>query len=181
MNKMKQVNDLAEILEVSPQDLRKKFMDRGESNAYNHISTGRFYPFEITDPIAKKFREQRSALESEFDNLKFEAPYSSGTIQTLNQLKSLMKQIPLGANFYDYVNPEDWLIDTKRSEAPGGEQQVARAPLPPTPMPDQQVVQPTPQVAQGNAGVMQNGLTPTESALLSESEKVMRLRQRGLA
>ena len=28
---------------------------------------------------------------------------------------------------------------------------------------------------------LQNGLTPTENALLSESEKQMRLRQRGLA
>ncbi len=181
MDKMKQVNDLAQVLEVPQQDLRKKFMDRGEINAYNHISSGRFYPFEITDPIAKKFREQRTALESDFDQLKFEAPYDPATIQTLNQLKSLMKQIPLGDNFYDYIKPEDWLIDTKRSQAPGSEQQVARAPLPPTPMPSQQVVQPTPQIAQGTAGVMQNGLTPTESALLSESEKVMRLKQRGLA
>jgi hypothetical protein len=175
MNKMKQVNDLAEILEVSPQDLRKKFIDRGETNAYNHIATGRFYPFEITDPIAKKFREQRSELESEFDNLKFEAPYSSGTIQTLNQLKSLMKQIPLGSNFYDYVKPEDWLIDTKRSEALGGEQQVARAPLPPTPMPDQQVVQTTPQV---NQSVLPNGLTRSETALLRPEEQLIKLNQR---
>jgi hypothetical protein len=175
MNKMKQVNDAAVLLEVSPQDLRKKFMDRGEANAYNHISTDRFYPFEITDPIAKKFREQRTALESEFDDLKFEAPYSSGTIQTLNQLKSLMKQIPLGSNFYDYVKPEDWLIDTKRSEAPGGEQQAARTPLPPTPMPDQQVVQTTPQV---NQGVLPNGLTRSETALLRPEEQLIKLNQR---
>ena len=176
MDKMKRTNDLAQLLEVSPQDLRKKFMDRGEINAYNHINNNKFSPFEITEPIAKKFREQRKELESEFDNLKFEAPYDSSTIQTLNQLKSLMKQIPLGDNFFNYIKPEDWLIDTKRSEGPSGEQRVAE--LPPQPMPSQQVVQPTPQVS---TGVMQNGLTPTESALLSESEKVMRLRQRGLA
>jgi len=34
--------------------------------------------------------------------------------------------------------------------------------------------------ASGN-NVMTNGLTPTENALLSEEEKIIRLRQRGLA
>jgi hypothetical protein len=45
-------------------------------------------------------------------------------------------------------------------------------------MPDTNTIQrqPTQQ-----ANVMQNGLTPTESALFSESEKIMRLKQRGLA
>ena len=45
---------------------------------------------------------------------------------------------------------------------------------------------PSPQVVQtsalpGSGNMMQNGLTATENALLSEEEKQIRLRQRGLA
>jgi hypothetical protein len=44
-------------------------------------------------------------------------------------------------------------------------------------MPNQQVISPPmPQMAQLN-----QGLTPSENALLSDSEKQIRLRQRGLA
>jgi len=48
--------------------------------------------------------------------------------------------------------------------------------LPQQPMPSPQVIQPMPQVT----GIMNQGLTPTENALLSEEEKQIRLRQRGL-
>ena len=47
-----------------------------------------------------------------------------------------------------------------------------------TPMPNASIV--TPVVPQLTSS-LQNGLTPVENALLSESEKQMRLRQRGLA
>ena len=50
--------------------------------------------------------------------------------------------------------------------------------LPPTPMPNQQVVQ---TAAMPAAGVMNQGLTPVENALLSEEEKQIKLRSRGLA
>ena len=51
--------------------------------------------------------------------------------------------------------------------------------LPPTPMPNQQVVQTA--AAMPAAGAMNQGLTPTENALLSEEEKQIKLRSRGLA
>jgi len=47
--------------------------------------------------------------------------------------------------------------------------------LPEQPMPNQQVIQP-----QQQAAITQNGLTPTESALLSPAEQQIRLKQRGL-
>mgnify|MGYP003110527101 FL=1 len=49
-------------------------------------------------------------------------------------------------------------------------------PLPSTPMPNQQVVQ----TAQAPS-ITNQGLTATENALLSEEEKAIKLRQRGLA
>jgi hypothetical protein len=46
-----------------------------------------------------------------------------------------------------------------------------------TPMPNVSILTPPVQQLAG----LQNGLTPTENALLSQSEKQMRLKQRGLA
>ena len=69
---------------------------------------------------------------------------------------------------------QDWNIDLQDflpDTSPEGQ-----SALPPQPMPDPQVVQPMPQAP----GIMNQGLTPTENALLSEEEKQIRLRQRGL-
>ena len=52
------------------------------------------------------------------------------------------------------------------------------APLPPQPQPNPQVVS---SMQQQTPNVMQSGLTPTEGALLSEEEKMIALRNRGLA
>jgi hypothetical protein len=46
-------------------------------------------------------------------------------------------------------------------------------------MPNPQVVQPQPMIQA--SGALNQGLTATENALLSEEEKQIRLRQRGLA
>ena len=53
-------------------------------------------------------------------------------------------------------------------------------PLPPQPQPNPAVVQ-QPGPATQQATAMTTGLTPTEQALLSEEEKMIRLRNRGLA
>ena len=72
----------------------------------------------------------------------------------------------------DRVKLEDLLPQTQPET--GSEQQGS---LPITPMPNQQVIAPPmPQV-----GALNQGLTPAESSYLSEDEKQMRLRQRGLS
>ena len=53
----------------------------------------------------------------------------------------------------------------------------AQTPLPPTPDVNPALMQ---QVLP-STNVMETGLTPTEQALLSEEEKAIRLRQRGMA
>ena len=55
--------------------------------------------------------------------------------------------------------------------------EINTPPLPEQAMPSPQVVGSRPQAP----GVMQSGLTPSETALLSDEEKMIRLRQRGLA
>ncbi len=81
-----------------------------------------------------------------------------------------MKNLLEIQNLYGDFNLElsDFLPDTD----PQGQ-----SALPEQPMPNQQVVQ---TAAMPAAGVMNQGLTATENALLSEEEKQIRLRQRGL-
>lgn len=68
----------------------------------------------------------------------------------------------------------------KRFALPGQDlfSKAPQKPLPPTPMPNQQVIQ---TAALPASGIMNQGLTATENALLSEEEKQIRLRSRGLA
>ena len=73
-------------------------------------------------------------------------------------------------DFDEFINVEDYLQDESEP--------VASLPLPNMPMPSQQVIQTAQNQALGN---MNQGLTPIENALLSEEEKQIRLRQRGLA
>jgi hypothetical protein len=83
-------------------------------------------------------------------------------------MKNDMFNIPLDGNFQEYIKLENYLIPDQRSSLPTNVR-----PLPEQPMPNQQIVQ-TPQP-------MQQGLTVTENGLLTDEEKAIRLRQRGLA
>jgi hypothetical protein len=67
-------------------------------------------------------------------------------------------------------NVEDFLPQSSKEVTP-------QSNLPIQPMPNVSILTPPVQQIAG----LQNGLTPTENALLSESEKQIRLKQRGLA
>jgi hypothetical protein len=68
------------------------------------------------------------------------------------------------------IDPEKYLIKDPRETS-------MVPPLPEQPMPSTSVVQ----TAQTIPNVMDTGLTPTEQALLSEEEKMIKLKDRGLA
>jgi len=169
MKRAKQVLDAAQLLGADDRELAIKYKENRELNAFNYLKRAEFKPFDISPATKEKIIKQREKLESEFDELEFLAPLDSDVVRTLNEIKRDMLRMPLDGNFKDYIDPKNYLFG-ERSEAPSNVQ-----PLPPQPMPNQQVVQ------QPQPSAMQNGLTPTESALLNESEKVLRLKQRGLA
>jgi hypothetical protein len=169
MKRAKQVLDAAKLLGADEQELAIKYKERGESNAYVFLDRGEFKPFNVSPATRDKVIAQREKLESEFDQLQFLAPLDSDVLNVLGEIEKDLYGIPLSGNFKDYINPKNYLFG-ERSEGPSNVQ-----PLPPQPMPNQKVVQ------QPQPSVMQSGLTPTESALLNESEKVLRLKQRGLA
>jgi len=180
MDKMANEIEAGYTLDMSAESMRKQFDERQERNAFNKIARGYFYPFEISKPIQKKYKEQYQKLEDNFDNLTFDEPYDDATKDVVRELRNAMKDIPLGADFYDYINPKDWMFDDRQGSLPGAssEQQVTQVPpLAPQPMPNPQIISPPmPQMSQLN-----QGLTPSENALLSESEKQIRLQHRGLS
>jgi hypothetical protein len=128
-----------------------------------------FRPFNITKPVAKEYKRQQERLLENFDDLELPPNLSGETKGRLKEIENRMKQIPLGQNFYDFIDVNDYISSVPVAS---GERQLAN--LPQTPMPSSQVVQPQPMMTA-------DGLTPTENALLTEGEKQIRLKQRGMA
>jgi hypothetical protein len=86
-----------------------------------------------------------------------------------------MSRIRLTENFNDRMNLENYLIKDDRSEIPV-QPPTNVQPLPPQPQPNPQVVSKPPMPMN-----QQTGLTATETGLLTDAEKAIRLRQQGLA
>ena len=95
-------------------------------------------------------------------------PYTQ-SLGVIQQLIRTLSSIPLSENIDDYININDYLFE---------EQPLIETPfLPVQPMPNASII--TPQLP--GATALQQGLTPTEVALLGPAEQQIRLKQRGLA
>jgi hypothetical protein len=93
----------------------------------------------------------------------------SETVSILRQIREDIFDLDLTGDFE--INITDYIPIQENVNIATGQPVMLQ-----TPMPSPQIVQ---NQAPGN--MMQNGLTATENALLSEEEKQIRLRQRGLA
>jgi hypothetical protein len=157
--KMLNTIDNAKTLGLKDDKIYEIFDKRGLSAVYNELTSNRFKPYYPSKNIIERFEDL--SKDAGVPNV-FEQAES-----TLNQMEDRMYRLNL---YQDWnIDLQDFLPDT----SPEGQ-----SALPPTPMPDQQVIQ---TAAVQAPGIMNQGLTPTENALLSEEEKQMRLRQRGLA
>ena len=147
-------------LGVNPNKLEEIFEKRGiPQKLLNDLLSGEFKPYFPSEKIQERFED--IAFQGGQPN-----PFlgAEGTLESMRNLLEIQ-------NLYGDFNLElsDFLPDTD----PQGE-----SALPEQPMPNQQVVQ---TAAMPASGVMNQGLTATENALLSEEEKQIRLRSRGLA
>jgi hypothetical protein len=160
----------ADILGANKKDMRDLFDRRQEPKNYNAISRNKFIPFGITEETEEAAKLKREKVEDVFDNIDLPPGLDRKTIRELRKIERRMERLRLDDNFYDEIIVEDYL-----GSVPTGMNQVASGaqPLPQQPMP---VVQQQP-VQQFSSAT---GLTPTENALLSEEEKQIRLRQRGM-
>ena len=119
----------------------------------------------VLDSLEVKDAYKRNSIRDEVPN-----PLDTGTLNTIKSIKRILKNQQLNQDFL--IDSADWLREPKKTSSLGlGE-------LPDTPMPNAQVIQ---AAAVQASGALNQGLTATENALLSEEEKSIKLRQRGLA
>ena len=152
----------AETLGVDDFELRREFNERQLTRDYNRLNNDVFDPYVPSENIRREFRqiEERTGVPNPYDE----------ALLDINDIVQDLRNLSFDDNFEDVINISDYIIDE-------GEL-ISQAPLPTQPMPSPTVIQ----TAQNQAlGGMNQGLTPVENALLSEEEKQIRLRQRGLA
>ena len=194
-NVQKEMNkniNAAQILGTSANRLRKEFRDRQLSNeTFSNLERGRFESYYPSQDIQLRFREIAQDLGT-FDVFKQVLPNLNLMRRDMNRLslrgvfeKNIEPQkfakggsvytATLSETYEGGINLNDYLINTNPMDPVASPNtQVLN-----TPMPNPQVIQPQPMAqAPGN---LNQGLTNTENALLSEEEKQIRLRQRGLA
>ena len=157
--KMLKTIDNARVVGLAPFKTYEIFEKRGLKGEYNELTAGQFDPFYPSERLQEVFED--NARRGNVPNVFFEAE------PTLRAIEAAMSTLTLFDDFN--LNLEDFLPDTD----PQGD-----AALPPTPMPSNQVIQTAQLQAMGN---MNQGLTTIENALLSDEEKQIRLRNRGMA
>ena len=151
----------AQLLGANKNRVKKEFEDRQLGNEYERLLRSRFSPYVPSENIEREFREL-SARIGEPNPYRMALPVLRSVLRTLSSLN-------LDLNFDDYIDIDYYkealpVLDDTPTQVP---------PLPQQPMPNVQAsVQPN---------ITQSGLTPVESALLSQEEQLIRLRQRGLA
>ena len=151
----------AMTLGVNPNKLEDIFEKRGiPKSTLEELLSGEFDPFFPSDKIQERFEDisRKTGQPNPF----------LGAEGTLEAMKNLLEIQNLYGDFQ--LDLEQFLPDTQ----PDGQ-----SALPPTPMPNQEAVQTA--AVMPAAGAMNQGLTNTENALLSEEEKQITLRNRGLA
>ena len=177
MNELKITNEMAEVLNVSKNDLAQKYKDRDILNHYKYLEGGLFRPYTISKPLMQKTEKIYQELSTNFDNIEITKTLSNDTLYSLQKMIGDMSRIPLGENLSNYIKLEDYLIgDKKTLLGPRSEAPVNVQPLPPQPQPNPQIVSKPPMPVN-----QQTGLTTTETGLLTDAEKAIRLRQQGLA
>ena len=175
MNDLKMTNEMAEILNVTKDQLVKTYDKRNLLKDYRYLESDKFRPYTISKPLMQRTEDIYKELSSNFDNIEITKTLSNQTLSSLSKMISDMSRVPLGEKIENYIDIKDYLIGDKRSELPT--QQPANVPpLPPQPQPNPSVVSKPPMPMN-----QQTGLTATETGLLSDVEKAIRLRQQGLA
>ena len=161
-------NDLnaAEVLGVGNNDLRRQFDERQiSSEDYNNLRRGRFDPYVPSGEIANKFREIAN-------NLGEDNPYREA-LPALNEIRRELRQLQLGEPFN--IDPLEFLIPPAPPTPPLPTSVTSAMPNNQTITQGQNILNQT-QMAAGTSG----GLTALEEALLSNEEKQIRLRSRGI-
>ena len=155
-SKMRRLYDAVKVLGMRDNKIAEEFVDRNATKLYGFIEDNKFEPFGVsTDVIAAYAKESE---EKGIPN-----PLNKRVLKKLEKMRKDMFKLKLN---------QDFNIDVEKYLLPEADTSMM-PPLPEQPMPNVSVAQQTP-------NVMQTGLTPVETALLSEEEKMIALKNRGL-
>ena len=135
--------------------IAEEFADQKSTPLYGFIEDNTFKPFNISNDVIAGF--EKLSEEKNIPN-----PLDDEVLDILENIQDKLFEQQLNKPFV--INEEDYLIKPKTSMIP---------PLPEQPMPNAAIVQTPPPVNQ-------TGLTMAEQALLSEEEKMIKLRDRGM-
>jgi hypothetical protein len=160
-NSMRRTYDAAKVLGMRDKEIQEIFAKRGMKKDYYNIKKNKFIPF----GVSKNMRQAYIDLAKE---KKIPNPLNKRVQKVIDRIEKKLYKQKLNKEFK--INPDDYILKQSTRD------QLSQ--LPTTPMPNAQVVQ---TAALQAPGVMNQGLTTTENALLSEEEKQIRLRSRGLA
>ncbi len=155
-SKMRRLYDSVKVLGMRDKKIAEEFSDRNAMRLYGFVENNRFDPFSVSTDVIAAY-----AKESEEKNIP--NPLNNKVLKKLEKMRKDMSKLKLN---------QDFNIDVEKYLLPEADTSMV-PPLPETPMPNVSVTQTTP-------NVMQTGLTPVETALLSEEEKMIKLRDRGL-
>ena len=155
-DKMRRLYDAVKVLGMRDPKIAEIFIRRNSKPLYQFIENNRFEPFSVTKNVIRDY-----AIMSKENNIP--NPLNRRVLKQLKKIEKQLYKQKLNKDFI--INEEDYLLpEPNTSMVP---------PLPEMPQPNVSVAQSTP-------NVMQTGLTPTETALLSEEEKMIALKNRGL-
>jgi len=155
-NKMRRLYDAVKVLGLRDKKIAEEFEDRGAIDLYGFIEDNKFKPFSISDNVIAAYTKE--SKEKGIPN-----PLNNRVLRQLNKIENKLYKQKLNQPFI--LNEEEYLLP---------EPDTSMIP----PLPEQP--QPNPAVVQSPPPVTQTGLTMTEQALLSEEEKMMVLKSRGL-
>ena len=157
-SKMRRTYDAVKVLGMRDDKIAEEFADQKSTPLYGFIEDNTFKPFNISNDVIAGF--EKLSEEKNIPN-----PLDDEVLDILENIQDKLFEQQLNKPFV--INEEDYLIKDAN-------QVSVVPPLPEQPMPNAEIVQQTP------LPVNQTGLTITEQALLSEEEKMIKLRDRGM-
>ena len=155
-NSMRRLYDALKVLGMRDDAIAEEYNDRKALKLYGFIENNRFQPFSVSTDVIAAY-----AKESEEKNIP--NPLNEKVLKQLEKIQEDMFDLKLNQEFN--INVEDYLLENPKTSV--------------LPLPEQSM--PNPEIMQASLPTNQNGLTVTEQALLSDEEKMIRLRDRGLA
>ena len=170
MSELRRVVDAANVLKYDKDKLAEAFDKKNLNKTYGFISENKYQPLRVTRGFQERQVEIADTLQENFETQRFQSPITRRVGKQISKIEKKLSKLKLNKNFDKQINVDDYLIPE-----PGAQSSLPTQ-APQTPQPNPAVVTPPVQPAVA----AQSGLTPTEEALLSPSEKAIRLRQRGL-